>query len=371
MGAQIGSAHMKAHVESGTGCLVVSRTTAHKQISALIAEGRVLLTLQIESVEALRSVEEREREWVAYAIGFFKQMFENDLHARQYLKFQSRVFGPLSFQQQLDYFEHRVQECIDQLEFDLLHLQFTPESELTSKHLTAPKDSNTERTIPAPAKIKFLLAFGIAALALLILIENVDLHTLNFERRAPAFFLALLFSALAWRSFGLLRIRAMQPVRRASAVGAFALIFFFDPLGRWLSPSSRLAQYYLAEDLDSIGGTGWVLVGSYDMANYRWNSGPFYQLERLGGDSNHAFPWVGDTIRLTIARRLVILDWQLTKDKRHLDSPLERTQIRVGDFTSTKLASGTIVEVADVQWSHSRENSVAVWARITAPQAGI
>ena len=360
---------MKVNVESGTDCLAVSRATAHKQISALIAEGRVLLALQIESAEALRSAEKREREWIAYAIGFFKQMFENDLHARQYIKFQSRVFGSLSFQQRLSYFEYRVQECIDQLESDLRRLPLIPESELTSKYPAVHEYSSDELRVPAPSKIKFLFAFGVAAIALLFLIANSDLHVFNFERRAPAFFLALLSSGLVWLVFVLLRIKGMPSVRRASLLGVFAFVFFLDPIGRWMPLPDQLAQYYLEEDLDSIGGTGWIWVGNYNMASYRWTSGPFYQLARLDRDGNHNFPWAGDTIRLNTARQIVILDWQATKVQRSLDSPSGKTGIQAGDFTPIRLPAGAILEVADVQWSPTKENSVVVWARVTAPQA--
>ena len=160
-------------------------------------------------------------------------------------------------------------------------------------------------------------------------------------------------------------------MRRASAVGVFALAFFFDPLGRWLPPSGPLAQYYLAEDLDSIGGSGWIPVGNYDMASYRWTAGPFYQSEKLDRDNNHSFPWTGDTIRLKNPERLIILDWQTARAKRYLSSPSERTQIRESDFTPIGIPAGGIVEIVDVRWSQPRENSVTVWARVTAPQAGI
>jgi hypothetical protein len=297
----------KVDPSSNQRTLAISRSTSRKQILGLIAEGRALLSLQITSRTALRAAEHRERQWIQFIIAIFRRMFDHDTYARNYVKFQARVVGPLSFEQEVAYFESRVRECLMQLESDFGQLHVFPDA--VGAQESDERSGRSGINYPGTRRRSGVVGFA-AALAITVVL---------------------------------------------------AIYFAFPWVQRNLTTRS------VEQQLQSINGTGWILLGDYDMAQYRWTSGPYFEVNRLAAEHARNFPWVGDTIQLRSRTRVAVSNWSKESSKKQLVPPSTTAgRVREEDFTPVTLRSGSIIRVADVHWGDANDHPAAVWVRIVA-----
>jgi len=140
-------------------------------------------------------------------------------------------------------------------------------------------------------------------------------------------------------------------------------------IGAWLFETIGTAPQQGAVDeaavkkaFQDIGGTGWILLGNYDSEKSQWGKVRYIDFVHANHD---AFPEIGDTLRLTATRHVVILDWQTTKLERLLDRPgLDKGVLDEGDYTPSILGAGALVDVGDVSAGHFPGRQDVVWARV-------
>jgi hypothetical protein len=115
-----------------------------------------------------------------------------------------------------------------------------------------------------------------------------------------------------------------------------------------------------------IGGTGWILLGNYDFDQGKWTFGPFFDFVHANHDTQNGLPAIGDTIRLTATRHVVILDWHTEKWERRLDKPGLDKGVISGeeDFTPSILRTGALLDVGEVSAGHSPGRQDVVWVRV-------
>jgi hypothetical protein len=149
-----------------------------------------------------------------------------------------------------------------------------------------------------------------------------------------------------------------------SALGIGAWIFV--TIGTASSPQGAVDEPAVKKAFQEIGGTGWILLGNYDFAKNQWTFGPFFDFVHANRDIQNGFPAIGDTIRVTATRHLIILDWHTEKWKRRLQRPgLDKGTIGEDeDYTPSTLGAGALVDIGDVSAGHFPGRQDVVWARV-------
>ena len=273
----------------------------------LIAEGRTLLLLDLSTPAALRAAELREGQWLQLVVAFLERMFNEADCAHRYVKFASRVFCSLSFEQQVQYFQLRVQDCLRELESDF-------------KQLAAPGGRAVPRSKSSRLTSQWTTALrsGAGSTALGVVVITVLLAT-------------------AFKTSG--------------------------TDGSPKVPANGTVQ----EKLQYLGGTGWIVIGNYDMPTFRWTWGPLAMPNLPKGEGERDFAWVGDTIVLKADRRVVILGWSANQKEHRLDPPeVEAEQINRRDFTPVTLGAATALKAAEVHLTAPAGHG-SVWVRVVLP----
>jgi hypothetical protein len=127
-----------AHPQNKGSHLLVSRKEAETLVSRQVAEGRELLRTPINTEGELRDAERRESRWLDYNIELFRRIFSTDSYAQRYETHEARVYGNLSFSEEVHYYRERVEGVLNQLESDVRKLSIVPES---PAHPTSGKSS--------------------------------------------------------------------------------------------------------------------------------------------------------------------------------------------------------------------------------------
>ena len=88
----------------------------------------------------------------------------------------------------------------------------------------------------------------------------------------------------------------------------------------------------------------------------------------LHGDhpASNELPKIGDGLRVTAERHVVILDWSSSKEQRRLEAPGINKAVISGaeDFTPVILGAGALVDVGEVSAGHFNGRQDVVWARV-------
>jgi hypothetical protein len=144
-------------------------------------------------------------------------------------------------------------------------------------------------------------------------------------------------------------------------------------IGAWIFVTSRPASPHGAVDetevkkaFQEIGGTGWILLGNYDFEKSKWTFGRFFDFVHANHDLQNDYPAIGDTIRLTATRHVIILDWKTEKWQRRLQRPgLDKGTIGEDeDYTPSTLGAGALVDIGDVSAGHFPGRQDVVWGRV-------
>jgi hypothetical protein len=145
------------------------------------------------------------------------------------------------------------------------------------------------------------------------------------------------------------------------------LIFLTDAVD-----SSRKALTFIYSVLEPAsatripGGTGWVLLGKYRVRERAWVNGTVFETVRTSGD---ALPVIGDEIRLTSNRDVIILGYAHSGTSRRLEAPGANSIQRDADFTGTTLPIGTVLQILDVKGAQGVDGA-DIWARISMVVSG-
>lgn len=128
--------------------------------------------------------------------------------------------------------------------------------------------------------------------------------------------------------------------------------------------------------LDELRGkTGWISLGDVTPDQKRWATGSDPRVEYFAGAFEYVdkvvdrrkpvLPKVGDRIRLTARRHVIILDFASTGERRALDDPsnVDRSAT-ASEFTGIILPQGSVVEVRQIRVSRTAGAFRTVWARI-------
>jgi hypothetical protein len=144
-------------------------------------------------------------------------------------------------------------------------------------------------------------------------------------------------------------------------------------IGAWIYVTVGTASLHGAVDeaevkktFQQIGGTGWILLGNYDSDKGEWTFGPFFDPVHARHDVRNGLPAIGDTIKVTATRHVVILDWHTRKLERRFDRPgLDKGVIgEAEDYTPSMLGAGALVDIGDVSAGHFPGRQDVVWARV-------
>jgi hypothetical protein len=144
-------------------------------------------------------------------------------------------------------------------------------------------------------------------------------------------------------------------------------------IGAWIYVSVKTPSYHGAveesevkQTFESIGGTGWILLGNYDYDNHKWTFGPFFTFVHGDHPASNELPKIGDGLRVTAERHVVILDWSSSKEQRRLEAPGINKAVISGaeDFTPVILGAGALVDVGEVSAGHFNGRQDVVWARV-------
>jgi hypothetical protein len=136
-----------------------------------------------------------------------------------------------------------------------------------------------------------------------------------------------------------------------------AIVFYFFPY----SPSTDIALPIFPD------GSGWLLVGDFDVAERKYTRGPFYKAIASSYSTKSALPRKGDIIQITAERNLIIADYKNSGTKKLYQPPWQENYLEDNDYTGIKVLPGSKVEVRDVSMGHFQDMSFVVWVRIGYP----
>jgi hypothetical protein len=114
--------------------------------------------------------------------------------------------------------------------------------------------------------------------------------------------------------------------------------------------------------------TGWILGGYYDGDASAFTEGPFFKIIRTSYPTKEPVPRLGDQLKLTSPRNIIIADFETMGLTRRFDPPWQQNVLKESDYTGLKLPTGVVVEVRDVSLGAVPGRPSAVWIRIGNPQ---
>jgi hypothetical protein len=130
-------------------------------------------------------------------------------------------------------------------------------------------------------------------------------------------------------------------------------------VGAWFSRRQEVKSIKLPFD------TGWILAGYYDPSTNKFSQGgPWVEVARTNYSDKQTLPRIGDWVRITGERNVIIPDYATTGLAHQKEVPL--ADLTSGDYTGIKLPSGTMMEVRDVGGGSYPGRAEAVWLRVGA-----
>jgi hypothetical protein len=108
--------------------------------------------------------------------------------------------------------------------------------------------------------------------------------------------------------------------------------------------------------------TGWILAGYYDPQLAKYTQGPYVEVAKTSYPDKQTLPRVGDWVRVTGERNVIIASFATTGLAQQMNAPL--ADLSQGDYTGVKLPTGATMEVRDVGGGSYPDRATAVWLRI-------
>jgi hypothetical protein len=149
----------------------------------------------------------------------------------------------------------------------------------------------------------------------------------------------------------------------AIAVVIGGLATFADSVSKLISTAAAVFSQH-ATAVIIPNDTGWIFAGYYDDNVGRFTTGPFVKVVKSSYPDKQTIPRIGEWVRMTAERNVVIADFASKGLTRQMDPPWQQNQLGSGDYTGIKLPKGSTVEVRDVSAGSFPGRPSAVWLRI-------
>jgi len=113
------------------------------------------------------------------------------------------------------------------------------------------------------------------------------------------------------------------------------------------------------------GDTGWIFAGYYDADRNAFTEGPYVSIITSTTRGQRQYVEIGDVVRLTASRPVIIVDFKSQGIAKKLLSPITKGVIEANDQTDIRLPAGTELVVRDVSEGHWPDNpQTALWLRV-------
>ena len=171
--------------------------------------------------------------------------------------------------------------------------------------------------------------------------------------------------------------RAAGPSRRGRNSGVYKRRFFawataclgaFGVLAAYINDTYGLfgivtALFHGAVPVTLPGDTGWIFCGYYDQEQQLYIDN-YCTVKHSPYPEKSVIPRIGETIRLSKTRRLVIADFASLGLSRVMEPPWKQNILKPSDYTGIQLPSGVTVAVRAVSLGAFPGHPAAVWVRI-------
>lgn len=168
-------------------------------------------------------------------------------------------------------------------------------------------------------------------------------------------------------------VRSVSRWKKKPLIAVLALIFAGAAAAAGFSDSlTKLYQFYVAVVDDRAtavvlpNDTGWIFGGYFDESVGKFVQGPYFKIARSPYSDKQAVPRIGDRLRVTSERNIVIADFASLGLTKQLQPPWQQNVLGPGDYTGLKLPKGATVEVRDVSSGNFPGRPDAVWIRVGA-----
>lgn len=108
--------------------------------------------------------------------------------------------------------------------------------------------------------------------------------------------------------------------------------------------------------------SGWVLAGYYDTSTQAYTQVPYVVIEKTSYPQKQVLPRLGDWVRVTGERNVIITGYTTTGTTNQMKPPL--SDLAPGDYTGVKLPIATVMEVRDVGGGSYEGRPTALWLRV-------
>ncbi|WON75238.1 hypothetical protein [Nitrosospira sp. Is2] len=132
-------------------------------------------------------------------------------------------------------------------------------------------------------------------------------------------------------------------------------------------PKQKPAAASARELLASIGDTGWIFVGYFNVNSKLFIEGPYISVRSQFRGIPDKFVEIGNTVTLDVSRKVYLVDFRKTGAEKKLKSPISKSIMDKDDETGITLPANTKLTVRDVsegKWENVE--SAALWIRVVA-----
>ena len=112
--------------------------------------------------------------------------------------------------------------------------------------------------------------------------------------------------------------------------------------------------------------TGWIFAGYFDDAHGQFIQGPYFVVKHSNYPDKQVLPRVGEQIKITSERNIIIADFATKGLTRQYDPPWQQNKLESTDYTGWKLPRGSLVEIRDVSGGSFPDKPSAIWVRVGA-----
>lgn len=113
--------------------------------------------------------------------------------------------------------------------------------------------------------------------------------------------------------------------------------------------------------------TGWINLGIVDNEETTYRTLPLYTIEKRVYDEPFLTPRIGELIKISANREIVILNYKTTDIKDVFIPPWKENILKDKDYTNFFITKDTIVEIRDVSIAGYPGHDKFVWARVGLP----
>ena len=162
----------------------------------------------------------------------------------------------------------------------------------------------------------------------------------------------------------------------AGVIIVFIIVTGISTFAKWVTDlipllmcswSNRLF-YCDANGLSAIKyNTGWIYLGLVDNQETTYRTQPLYSIEKSTYTDSNLTPRVGEIIKLSAKRDIVILDYKSTGVNSRFTPPWKANVLDENDYTGYFMPKGSVVEVRDISIAGYPGHDKVVWARIGLP----